>query len=92
MTRPFLLARATLGLAATAVEQTAELPGLLARGAAALPGLPVRLAGGAVTVYLHAGQRVTELAVRGDRVIDSVRPARLEQPDWVTFDEDEIEP
>ncbi len=89
MIRPFLLTRASIGLAATAVEHAAALPGRTIDTLAALPAVPVRLAGGLVQSYMHFGQTLTGLAVRGDRVIESVLPARADQPEWATFDEDE---
>ena len=88
MPRPFLLTRASIGLAAIAVEQAVALPGRAAGALADLPAVPVRLAGGLVQSYLHAGQTLTDLAIKGDRVIESVLPARSEQPGWATFDED----
>lgn len=88
MVRPFLLARAGLGLAALGVEHAVALPGRAARGLAGLPSLPVRLAGSAVQTYLHVGQTVTGLAVRGDRVIGALVPAPRDTPSWAQFDED----
>lgn len=89
MLRPFFLTRASIGLAATAVEQATALPGRAVEVLGTLPGVPVRVAGSLVQSYLHAGQTLTGLAVRGDRVIESVFPARADQPEWATFDEDE---
>lgn len=91
MLRPFLLTRASIGLAATAVENVASMPGRVAEAVSSLPGVPVRLAGGFVQSYLHAGQALTDFAVRGDAVIASVFPARADQPEWATFDEDEAD-
>ena len=91
MFRPLLLIRATIGLAATAVEQTVALPARAVETISAIPGIPVKLAGGLVQSYLHAGQTLTDLAIKGDRVIESVFPARSDQPEWATFDEDETE-
>lgn len=91
MFRPFLLTRASIGLAATAVEQAVALPTRAVGTLTSLPTVPVRIAGGLVQSYLHAGQTLTELAVKGDRVIESVFPARSDQPEWATFDEDETE-
>lgn len=88
MLRPLFLTRASIGLAATAVEGAVALPGRAAGAAAALPGLPVKLAGSVLQAYLHAGQTLTELAVRGDAVLGAVFPARSDQPEWATFDED----
>lgn len=91
MLRPFLLTRASIGLAATAVEHAVALPGRAADAVSALPGVPVRVAGGLVQSYLHAGQTLTELAVRGDAVLASVFSTRADQPEWATFDEDEAD-
>lgn len=88
MFRPFFLTRASIGLAASAVEHAVSLPGRAADAVTALPTVPVRLAGGLVQTYLHAGQTLTDLAVKGDRVLSSVFPARSDQPGWATFDED----
>lgn len=88
MLRPLFLTRASIGLAATAVEGAVALPGRAAGAAAALPGLPVKLAGSVLQAYLHAGQTLTELAVKGDTVLATVFPAESDQPEWATFDED----
>lgn len=91
MLRPFLLTRASIGLAASAVEHAVALPGRAVEAVATLPTVPVRVAGGLVQSYLHAGQTLTDLAVKGDRVIATVFPTRSEQPEWATFDEDETD-
>lgn len=88
MLRPLFLTRASIGLAATAAEGVAALPARAVGAVAALPGLPVKLAGNIVQSYLHAGQALTELAVKGDEVIAAVFPARADHPEWATFDED----
>ena len=92
MLRPLFLTRASIGLAATAVEGVAALPGRAAEAVSALPGVPVKLAGSLVQSYLHAGQALTELAVKGDAVLATVFPARSDQPEWATFDEDQAAP
>lgn len=92
MLRPLLLTRASIGLAATAAERVAALPGRAVETVATLPGVPVRIAGSLVQSYLHAGQTLTDLAVKGDQVLASVFPARSDQPEWATFDEDEADP
>lgn len=91
MLRPLFLTRASIGLAATAAERVVALPGRAIEAVTSLPGVPVRVAGGLVQSYLHAGQTLTDLAVKGDRVLASVFPARSDQPEWATFDEDETE-
>jgi hypothetical protein len=88
MPRPFFLTRASIGLAASVVELAVELPGRALGAAVALPAVPVRVAGSLVQTYLHAGQAVAELAVKGDRVLEAAFPARADQPGWATFDED----
>lgn len=92
MLRPLFLTRASIGLAATAVEQASTLPARAGEALGGLPGVPVRLAGGLVQSYMHAGQALTDLAVKGDRVLESLFPAHSDQPGWATFDEDEADP
>ncbi|MGN0099381.1 MAG: hypothetical protein ACI39C_00435 [Dietzia sp.] len=91
MLRPLFLTRASIGLAATAAERVVALPGRAIEAVSSLPGVPVRVAGGLVQSYLHAGQTLTDLAVKGDRVLSTVFPARSDQPEWATFDEDETD-
>ncbi|WP_314034485.1 hypothetical protein [Dietzia sp. CH92] len=91
MLRPLFLTRASIGLAATAAERVVALPGRAIEAVSSLPGVPVRVAGGLVQSYLHAGQTLTDLAVKGDRVLATVFPARSDQPEWATFDEDETD-
>lgn len=92
MLRPLFLTRASIGLAATAAEHVVALPGRAVEAVTTLPAIPVRVAGGLVQSYLHAGQTLTDLAVKGDKVLASVFPARSDQPEWATFDEDEADP
>lgn len=91
MLRPFLLTRASIGLAATAAEQAVALPGRTIEAVSTLPALPVRIAGGVVQSYLHVGQTLTAFAVKGDDVLASVFATRSDQPEWATFDEDEAD-
>jgi hypothetical protein len=72
--------RVAAGLAVTAVEQARSLPAKLA-------GLPVTVASQALQVSMRVQQQVTELAIRGDEVLSSLRPVE-ETPEWATFDED----
>ena len=73
--------RVAAGLAAAAVEQTRRLP-------RSLVGLPVTLASQALQASMRLQQEVTQLAIKGDDVLDSWH-APEEQPSWATFDEDE---
>lgn len=72
--------RVAAGLAVTAVEQARTLPTKLA-------GLPVTVASQALQVSMRVQQQVTELAIRGDEVLSTLRPVE-ETPEWATFDED----
>lgn len=72
--------RVAAGLAVTAVEQARTLPAKIA-------GLPVTVASQALQVSMRVQQQVTELAIRGDEVLSSLRPVE-ETPEWATFDED----
>ena len=72
--------RVAAGLAVTAVEQARNLPAKLA-------GLPVTVASQALQVSMRVQQQVTELAIRGDEVLSTLRPVE-ETPAWATFDED----
>jgi hypothetical protein len=72
--------RVAAGLAVTAVEQARTLPAKLA-------GLPVTVASQALQVSMRVQQQVTELAIRGDEVLSTLRPVE-ETPEWATFDED----
>ncbi|EQD84972.1 hypothetical protein GCM10009533_60490 [Saccharopolyspora spinosporotrichia] len=73
--------RVAAGLAATAVEQTRQLP-------ATLLGLPVTVVSQALQVSMRVQQQITELAIKGDEALAGLRTYE-EQPAWVTFDEDE---
>jgi hypothetical protein len=73
--------RIAAGLAVTAVEQARKLP-------EQLTGLPVTVVSQALQLSMRVQQRVTELAIKGDDALASLRPVE-ETPDWATFDEDE---
>ncbi|QUQ69136.1 lipid droplet-associated protein [Kutzneria sp. CA-103260] len=76
--------RIAAGLAVTAVEQARKLP-------EQLTGLPVTVVSQALQLSMRVQQRVTELAIKGDDALASLRPVE-ETPEWATFDEDEEEP
>jgi hypothetical protein len=73
--------RIAAGLVATAVEQARELPRLVVE-------FPVTAVSQALQASMRVQQRVTELAIKGDRVLGTLRPVE-EKPSWATFDEDE---
>ncbi|BBF99863.1 MULTISPECIES: lipid droplet-associated protein [Pseudonocardia] len=72
--------RIAAGLVVTAVEQARELP----RHAVELP---VTAVSQALQVSMRVQQKVTELAIKGDRALGALRPAD-EAPSWATFDDD----
>lgn len=76
--------RVAAGLAATAVEQTRQLPSQLL-------GLPVTVASQALQVSMRIQQQVTELAIKGDEALSALTTPE-EQPEWATFDEDDFAP
>lgn len=73
--------RVAAGVAATAVEQTRQLP-------RSLVGLPVTLVSQALQVSMRVQQQVTQLAIKGDDALGGLRTPE-EQPSWATFDEDD---
>lgn len=76
--------RIAAGLVATAVEQARELPRLVVE-------FPVTAVSQALQASMRVQQRVTELAIKGDRILGALRPAQ-ERPSWATFDDDDDEP
>jgi hypothetical protein len=74
--------RVAAGIAATALERARQLPEQLA-------GLPVTVASQALQLSMRVQQRVTELAIKGDEALATLRPVE-DAPDWATFDEDEL--
>jgi hypothetical protein len=75
--------RIAAGLVATAVEQARDLPRLVVE-------FPVTAVSQALQASMRVQQKVTELAIKGDRALGTLRPVE-ERPSWATFD-DEDEP
>ncbi|MFC5993913.1 lipid droplet-associated protein [Pseudonocardia hispaniensis] len=73
--------RIAAGLVATAVEQVRCLPRLVVE-------FPVTAVSQALQTSMHVQQKVTELAIKGDRVLSILRPIP-EEPSWATFDDEE---
>ena len=73
--------RIAAGLVAVAVEQARDLPRLVIE-------FPVTAIGQALQAPMRVQQKVTELAIKGDRLLGTLHPVE-EQPSWATFDEDE---
>ncbi|WP_431905636.1 lipid droplet-associated protein [Amycolatopsis thermoflava] len=72
--------RVAAGLAVTAAERARDLPKTLL-------GLPVTVISGVLQFSMRIQQHVTELAIRGDDALASLRPVE-DAPSWATFDED----
>ena len=73
--------RVAAGLVATAVEQARDLPRLAVE-------FPVTAVSQALQASMRLQQKITELAIKGDRALGALRPLE-EKPSWATFDEDE---
>ena len=73
--------RIAAGLVAVAVEQARDLPRLVIE-------FPVTAISQALQAPMRAQQKITELAIKGDRLLGTLYPVE-EQPSRATFDEDE---
>lgn len=79
--KPFPLPlRVAAGLAVSTAERVRELPRQLA-------GLPVTVVSQVLQASMRVQQHVTELAIKGDSALSSLRPIE-DTPSWATFDED----
>ncbi|MGI5125802.1 lipid droplet-associated protein [Pseudonocardia sp. CA-107938] len=72
--------RVAAGLVATAVEQARDLPRQLAE-------LPITAVSQTLQAGMRVQQKVTELAIKGDRALSVLQPVE-EKPSWATFDDD----
>ncbi|MCO1657640.1 lipid droplet-associated protein [Pseudonocardia humida] len=72
--------RIAAGLVATAFEQAKDLPRTVVE-------LPVTAVSQVLQASMRVQQKVTELAIKGDRALGALRPVE-EKPSWATFDED----
>ena len=73
--------RIAAGLVATAVEQARDLPRLVVE-------FPVTAVSQALQASMRVQQKVTELAIKGDRALGTLRPVE-ERPSWAVFDDEE---
>jgi hypothetical protein len=73
--------RVAAGLVASAVEQARELPRLVVE-------LPVTAVSQALQASMRVQQKVTELAIKGDQALSTLRPVE-ERPSWATFDDED---
>jgi hypothetical protein len=76
--------RVAAGLVATAVEQARDLPRHVVE-------FPVTAVSQALQASMRVQQKVTELAIKGDRALGSLHPVE-ERPSWATFDDEVDEP
>jgi hypothetical protein len=76
--------RVAAGLVASAVEQARELPRLVVE-------LPVTAVSQALQASMRVQQKVTELAIKGDQALSTLRPVE-ERPSWATFDDEDDMP
>jgi hypothetical protein len=75
--------RIAAGLVATAMEQARDLPRLVVE-------FPVTAVSQALQASMRVQQKVTELAIKGDRALGTLRPVE-ERPSWATFDDEDDE-
>src|SRR5258705_12067275 len=71
--------RIAAGLVATALEEVQELPRKLTE-------MPVTAVSGALQASMRLQQRITELAIKGDRALAALRPVP-ETPAWPRCDQ-----
>jgi hypothetical protein len=76
--------RVAAGLVVSAVEQARDLPRLVVE-------FPVTAVSQALQASMRVQQKVTELAIKGDQALGSLRPVE-ERPVWATFDDEDETP
>ncbi|NUS42089.1 MAG: lipid droplet-associated protein [Mycobacteriaceae bacterium] len=84
MIRPPFLARVAVGAAVFAIEEAQKLP-------TTMLNLPMNAVSQVLQTAMHAQQFVTSLAIKGDEALEPLIGGAVEQPEWATFDEDEVE-
>ncbi|MFF0491551.1 lipid droplet-associated protein [Nocardia sp. NPDC004068] len=84
MFRPPFIARVAAGAAVYAIEETRRLPTVAMN-------FPITAISRLLQTTMHTQQFVTSLALKGDLVFDRLANRPVEQPEWATFDEDEID-
>jgi len=65
----------------TAIEETRRLPQTVLM-------YPITVASTFAQIVMKVQQDLADLAIKGDAALESLFPAKDEQPDWATFDED----
>ncbi|MFJ4652441.1 lipid droplet-associated protein [Nocardia sp. NPDC088792] len=84
MFRPPFLARVAAGAAVYALEETRRLP-------TNAINFPITAVSQLLQTTMHLQQFVTSLALKGDAVFDRLINQPEEQPEWATFDEDDVD-
>lgn len=74
--------RLLVGAATVAAEETKKLPQTILM-------YPMTLASQAAHAVMRWQQNLAELAIKGDTTLETLFPAKDEQPGWARFDEDE---
>jgi hypothetical protein len=73
--------RLLVGAAVTALDETRKLPQTILT-------YPMTVASQVAQLVMKMQQDVADLVNRGDETLDNLFPAKDEQPEWATFDED----
>ncbi len=73
--------RLLVGAAVTALEETRRLPQTLVM-------YPMTIVSQVAHLVMKMQQDVADLVIKGDETLESLFPPKDEQPEWVTFDED----
>jgi len=74
--------RLLVGAAVTAIEETRKLPQTILMS-------PMTIASQIAQLVMKVQQDVAVLVIKGDETLDTMFPAKEEQPEWATFDEDQ---
>lgn len=72
--------RVAAGLVAVTVEKAQQLPRQVVE-------LPVTTVSQLMQISMRVQQRLTDLAIKGDRALSSLRPVQ-DNPSWATFDDE----
>ncbi|RFD24333.1 hypothetical protein MUBE_13780 [Mycobacterium uberis] len=73
--------RLVVGAATVAVEATLKLPRTILM-------CPMTLASQVTHIVMRFQQNLAELVIKGDYTLETMFPAKSEQPEWATFDKD----
>ena len=73
--------RLLVGAAVTALEETRKLPQTILM-------YPMTMASNFAHLFMKMQQDLASLVIKGDETLDSIFPAKDEQPEWAIFDED----